>query len=121
MVIRKGTDEFKSRTFVFPKPDKTAVQHFLVNEGEYDGKMNSFIRAVLNPGFDLPFHVHDDCEEIYTVIFGHVVYTDAEKQKHTLGAGDVVVCRCGEGHAVANPFAEPAIMIELNMPVEPKK
>lgn len=119
-MIRRGTEEFKTRVFNYPTPDKVAVQHFLVNEGEYDGKMNSFVRAVLNSGFDLPFHVHDDCEEIFTIVSGHAKYTDSTHTEYILSAGDVVVCRCGEGHAIGNPFSEPVIVIELNLPVEKK-
>ena len=119
-MIRRGTEEFVTKTFAFPAPDKTAVQHHLVTAGEFDGKMNSFVRATLNPGFEIPFHVHDDCEEIFTLISGHAKYIDGARNEYILSAGDVVVCRCGEGHSIGNPFTEPAIVIELNMPVDKK-
>lgn len=117
-MVKRGTEAFQTRVFAYPQPHTTGTQYFLLNPGEFDGKINSYVRAVLSPGFNLPFHVHNDCEEVFVIIHGHAVYTDNEKNTHTLNAGDVAVCRCGEGHAIGNPFSEPAILMELNMPVD---
>ncbi|NLW79010.1 MAG: cupin domain-containing protein [Ruminococcaceae bacterium] len=118
MIIRRGTETFPTKSYAFPDPDKIATQHFLVNKGEYDGKLNHVVRATLNPGFDLPFHTHTDDEEIFVILFGNAEYTDNDRNKHILHAGDIMICRSGEGHAIGNPFGEPTILMEINLPVD---
>jgi len=117
MLIRRATEGFRTKEYKDTE-GRTAVQHFLLNPGEYEGKLNSYVRATLNPGFELYFHVHQDCEEIFVILSGAAKYLDKDKNEYILHAGDVMVCNCGEGHTICNPFNEPVIVMELNLPVE---
>ena len=56
----------------------------------------------LAPGSSIGFHVHEKDEEIYIITAGQGIYTDADGSKFPVTAGDVTLCRQGEGHALAN-------------------
>jgi quercetin dioxygenase-like cupin family protein len=66
------------------------------------------------PGKQVPWHVHDDAEQVMFIVDGGVEMTIEDETK-TLGAGDVVVVNRGKHHKV---FSENGVTyIEALAPV----
>lgn len=72
-----------------------------VDAGEYDGKVEVLGRLLLQPGVSIGEHVHENNEEIMTILTGSVKYTD-DGTDCILNAGDVGICRKGHSHCVEN-------------------
>ena len=68
---------------------------------ELNNKGRLFANITLNPGCGIGFHMHENESELFYVMKGDVLYND-NGTECVLGAGDVMVCPAGTGHAVAN-------------------
>ena len=69
--------------------------------GEYESDAKVVTRLILKPGVSIGAHVHEQEEEIMTILAGTAKYTDQGKEV-LLKAGDVAVCLSGQKHAVEN-------------------
>lgn len=69
--------------------------------GEYDSDAKVVTRLILRPGVSIGGHVHEEDEEIMTILSGTATYIEGDREV-ILTAGDVTVCRKGEFHSVAN-------------------
>ena len=72
-----------------------------VEPGEYESGAKVVARLVLRPGVSIGKHTHVGEEEIMTILSGSARYFDGD-QECILKAGDVTVCKNGEGHSVEN-------------------
>jgi quercetin dioxygenase-like cupin family protein len=59
-------------------------------------------RVQYEPGKQVPWHKHDDSEQVMFILDGSVEMT-IEDETRTLGAGDVVVVNPGQHHKVFSP------------------
>jgi quercetin dioxygenase-like cupin family protein len=59
-------------------------------------------RVEYEPGKQVPWHKHDDSEQVMFILDGSVEMT-IEDETRTLGAGDVVVVNPGQHHKVYSP------------------
>lgn len=91
----------------------------LVNRDRGSG-MITLGEAIVNPGSELPMHVHK-VEEVMVIMEGTATAVLGE-ETHTLKPGDVVLAPAGEKHALGNRgnqqmrfiFFYPAVEVELH-------
>ena len=74
---------------------------------ELNNKGRLFANITLKPGCGIGYHTHENESELFYVMKGSVLYND-NGAECTLGAGDVMICPAGTGHAVSNNGAETA-------------
>lgn len=65
------------------------------------------------PGASLGLHTHNGEEEIYVVLSGKGIYTDADGQEKEIGPGDVTFDFDGQTHGVRNEGTEPLVFIAV--------
>lgn len=70
-------------------------------------------QMTLPPDASIGFHLHPDDEEIYVILSGSGLYTDADGQTSPVGPGDLTLTRSGEGHALANNGQEPLVFFAV--------
>jgi Mannose-6-phosphate isomerase len=70
-------------------------------------------QMTLPPGGSIGFHLHPDDEEIYVILSGQGLYTDADGQASPVGPGDLTLTRSGEGHGLANSGLEPLVFFAV--------
>ena len=63
------------------------------------GEQVLLCRVQYKPGKQVPWHVHEDAEQVMVILDGEIEMTIDEETK-TLGAGDVVVVNRGQHHKV---------------------
>ena len=68
---------------------------------ELNNKGRLFANITLKPGCGIGYHTHENESELFYVMKGSVLYND-NGVECTLGAGDVMICPAGTGHAVSN-------------------
>ena len=63
------------------------------------GEQVLLCRVQYEPGKQVPWHVHEDAEQVMAILDGEIEMTIDEETK-TLGAGDVVVVNRGQRHKI---------------------
>ena len=71
-----------------------------------------FSKLVLVPGASIGYHVHEKDTELFYILKGTAVYSDAGEEK-IVSAGDVTICPTGTGHSIANNSDEVVELIAL--------
>lgn len=84
----------------------------LIGEDVLDGKCGMFANIVLEAGCSIGFHRHDSESETYYVLEGSGIYND-NGNEIPVSAGDVTVCRAGNGHGIKNPNQAPLRFVAL--------
>ena len=84
----------------------------LIGEDVLDQKCKMFANVVVESGCSLGYHPHDGESETYYIISGSGIYQDNDKE-YPVCAGDVLVCRLGNGHGIRNPHAEALRFVAL--------
>ena len=84
----------------------------LVGEDVLDNKCKMFANMTVETGCSLGYHEHQDESETYYIISGSGVYRDNDST-FDVHAGDVLVCRPGNGHAISNPHKEALRFVAL--------
>ena len=82
------------------------------NAEELNDKGRLFCKITLNPGCSIGYHVHEKDTELFYIIKGTAVYSDAGEEK-VVTAGDVTICPTGTGHSIANNSDEVVELIAL--------
>ena len=106
MIRREKECKFSVREAMRGGPGEVEQTECVFKDEMYD-KARLFGKLVLKPGCGIGYHVHEGESELFYIIKGQVSYNDNGTEV-TLGAGDVAVCKDGEGHAVTNNAGEPA-------------
>ena len=118
-MIRRYTDNpFKQVVYPFPSEDKAGIQNVIATKADTDGALNQWARSVLMPGCNIPLHPHDNTQEVFVMVSGFASYND-NGEETIVGPGDVMYVRAGQSHGIGNPFKEPAVVFELNLPDKP--
>jgi len=81
------------------------ITNFIAEPSELNEKGRMFSRITLNPGCSIGYHVHDKDAELFYILRGTGVYSD-NGELRMVSAGDVTICRNGEGHSIANETDE---------------
>ena len=81
------------------------ITNFIAEPSELNEKGRMFSRITLNPGCSIGYHVHDKDAELFYILQGTGVYSD-NGELRMVSAGDVTICRNGEGHSIANETDE---------------
>lgn len=71
-----------------------------------------FATITLDKDTGIGYHTHDADSEIFVVVSGNAEYNDNGTVK-TASAGDVLVCKKGEGHSIKNIGDEPVVLTAL--------
>lgn len=82
------------------------------NAAELNDKGRLFGKITLNPGCSIGYHVHEKDTELFYIIKGTAVYSDAGEEK-VVTAGDVTICPTGTGHSIANNSDEVVELVAL--------
>ena len=91
------------------------IKMYLHDLREFDGvgeKLRMYARAVLLPGEEVEFHIHEGESEIYYILSGKGLYDD-NGEKIELGEGAVTFTPSGSGHGIANIGTEPLEFMAL--------
>ena len=110
MIKRAGT--YPQRHYHLPTPDKHAVQNFLVTPGELESDVVYVSRSVIEKGFQITYHVHDEEVELFSIVSGNAYYNDNgfETEVHP---GDSLYCPDHTGHSIGNFYDEDVVVIEM--------
>ncbi len=84
----------------------------LLEMDEFCEKGRMFNRAMLSPGSSVGYHIHTGDFETYYILSGEGVYNDNGTEV-AVKAGDVLICKEGEGHGLANTGTEDLHFIAL--------
>ena len=84
----------------------------LIGEDVLDGKCRMFANIVLEKDCSLGFHAHHGESETYYILEGSGIYNDTGNEI-PVSAGDVLVCRAGNGHGLKNQNQEPLRYVAL--------
>jgi len=117
-MVKRYVDGFEMRVFPFPDEHHAGIQHILATKADTEGQINQWARSVLMPGCAVPLHDHETTQEVFVMVSGYALYNDNGVET-VVGPGDVMYIPCGSKHAIANPYKEPAVVFELNMPATP--
>ena len=111
-MIRKAADCKKAYNEKMRGGNGTVeITHFATPE-ELNNKGRLFANITLKPGCSIGYHVHEKDTELFYIIKGTAVYSDAGEEK-IVTAGDVTICPTGTGHSIANNSDEVVELIAL--------
>lgn len=100
MIIREKDFKREERENVRDGKGKIIFNHFLTAEQAYN-KGTMFSVSDIPPGSSIGTHSHVGNFEIYYIVEGPVDVLD-NGTPATLQTGDVMICRDGDNHAIAN-------------------
>lgn len=105
-MIRKQ-DELKVEYREHMRDGAGTVQltHFINGAAELYDKGRLFAKITLQPGCGIGYHVHEADSEIFYILKGTAQYNDNGTDT-VVKAGDVTICKKGEGHAIHNATDE---------------
>ena len=89
----------------------TILNAFLSGDGLPAG-VRLFSEIVLEQGCGIGYHVHEKEAELFYVLAGTARYSD-NGNEISAGAGDVLVCKSGDGHSVRNDNPEALRLIAI--------
>ena len=105
-MIRKAVDcKVEYREHMRDGNGTVKITNFIAEPSELNEKGRMFSRITLNPGCSIGYHVHDKDAELFYILRGTGVYSD-NGELRMVSAGDVTICRTGEGHSIANETDE---------------
>lgn len=84
----------------------------LVNADELYDKGRLFATLTLEQNCGIGYHTHDTDCEIFHILQGDAEYSDNGEIKKVT-AGDVLICKKGEGHSIKNIGKTPVVLTAL--------
>jgi mannose-6-phosphate isomerase-like protein (cupin superfamily) len=86
----------------------------LFKPGEFGGQARMIARIRLEPGSSIGLHQHLHEEEIFYIISGEGVISDADEDPgKAVHAGDATITTSGGSHAVRNTGDQPLVMLAV--------
>lgn len=67
----------------------------------------------LEPQHSIGLHKHESNEDVYVIVSGQGVLTDADGKDYPVKPGDVMIARKGDSHALRNSGAETLVFVSL--------
>lgn len=111
-MIRKSNECAVENRVNMRAGDGTVKITNFVSKEELYGKGRLFSRITLEPGCSIGWHIHEGDSEIFFVECGTAIYNDNGTEVE-VGAGDVLICPEGTGHAIANKGNEKVDLIAV--------
>ncbi len=90
----------------------TLLKTILGNSDETFGHVPLFVTFHFPAGASIGYHTHDTNMEYYYILSGELT-VDENGVVSVLKAGDVSVCRDGNGHSIKNNTDKEAVMLAL--------
>lgn len=69
--------------------------------------------VTLKPGASIGMHRHDINEDACIIVSGTGMFTDSEGKESPIKAGDVVIARKGDSHALKNTGTEDLVYVDV--------
>jgi len=93
------------------------IRHIFTPE-ELKGHCRMFAVITLEPGASIGLHTHGEEEEIYTMLSGRAVVTDAGISRE-IGPGDAVLTGNGASHSIHNNSTSPVEFLAVILLYKP--
>ena len=77
------------------------------------GNVRMYAKAVLKPGAKIAWHQHTGETEPYFILSGHGIFTDHDKSRTEVSAGDVCLIQEGQFHSIENASEEDLAFMAL--------
>ena len=91
---------------------KIEFQH-IVEAEDLNGHGTMYAKVIMEPHSSIGRHQHVGCTEPYYILSGKAIFEDNDGTKNDVEPGDVCTIKCGESHAIANPYDEPMEMMAI--------
>ena len=91
---------------------KIEFEHILEAE-DLNGHGTMYAKITMEPHSSIGRHQHVGCTEPYYILSGKAIFEDNDGSKNSVESGDVCIIKCGESHAIENPYNEPMVMMAL--------
>ncbi|MCR5844499.1 MAG: cupin domain-containing protein [Oscillospiraceae bacterium] len=111
-MIRRSEEKITEVKKVFNGAGEAVMRKILNGADEMYGKGRVFNHALLHPGCEIGWHVHQGDGETYYILRGHGIFNDNGTTVE-VGPGDVTFTNSGEGHALLNDGEEDLEFIAL--------
>ncbi|MCD8317126.1 MAG: cupin domain-containing protein [Eggerthellaceae bacterium] len=100
---------------------KGAIELYnILSEPELMGHAKMYAHGIMHPDTSIGWHIHEGTTEPIYIMKGEGVFTDSDKSRHVVHAGDICKIECGCGHALANESDEDLEFIALILNEGPK-
>ena len=114
VMIRRSDDINERRVLNARGGDKEAVFYDWMTPDEAKGHGRLFSKLVLEPGASIGYHEHSGEFEAFYMISGEATLND-NGVTEVIKAGDMAICRDGEGHSIKNNGSQDAVLIAMIM------
>jgi len=111
-MIKRAADLIPAEKVNMRGGDGTVLVNNVTNEEEMNGKGRLFGPITLNPGCSIGFHMHEKESELFYLVQGKAEYND-NGTLVPVEAGDMMLCRPGEGHGIANHGDEVVLLVAV--------
>ena len=113
-MIRRS-DEIKERRVQNARGgDNEVIFYDWMKPEDAKGHGRLFSELVIPPGASIGYHEHSGEFEAFYVISGEATIDDNGKQE-VIKAGDMAICKDGEGHSTRNNGSEDLVLIAMIM------
>jgi mannose-6-phosphate isomerase-like protein (cupin superfamily) len=113
-MIRRS-DEIKERRVQNARGgDNEVIFYDWMKPEDAKGHGRLFSKLVIPPGASIGYHEHSGEFEAFYVISGEATIDDNGKQE-VIKAGDMAICKDGEGHSTRNNGSEDLVLIAMIM------
>ncbi len=90
-----------------------AEMHHVIAPEDAGGNVRMYAKAVLKPGAKIAWHQHTGETEPYFILSGHGIFTDHDKSRTEVSAGDVCLIQEGQFHSIENASEEDLAFMAL--------
>ena len=111
MLIKNEERTVKTRVAMREGPGEVVIKDVCPKEELYE-KGRLYAQLTLKQNCGVGYHVHENEEEIFTVVKGQAIYND-DGEEYVIHEGDTVICKDGQGHAMTNVEAEDCVVMAL--------
>jgi mannose-6-phosphate isomerase-like protein (cupin superfamily) len=111
MIKRASDMEHEVRERMREGSGSVEILHVFRKE-ELRGRTRLFARLRLMPGSSVGYHLHDGEEEIFYILSGEAVVSDAGAMTR-VGPGDAVLTGSGAGHSIECKGSEPLVLLAV--------
>jgi len=87
--------------------------HSILKTEELNGHGRMYAMVRMEPHSSIGYHQHMKETEPYYILSGHGIFIDNEKNRISVGPGDVCLIECGQSHGIENTSDEELVMMAL--------